>query len=203
MWWMKTIARAAAILLSMVMAGFIIAAESDERLPVITPEEGEDPDARHPAVLVFPRVIAGGSGDTVVQITNTSKSHVVPKIRWVPGNTTEGKSEPVMDPAAESETNPTATRPAANPPDDRSGSIVIFPKVIADGTRDTVIQITNTSKSLVVPNLKGLKAGEMVRNIADGKPVALLYETLRLLSEVMSDTPDVPTVGALGNRKAP
>jgi hypothetical protein len=28
---------------------------------------------------------------------------------------------------------------------DQSGSIVIFPKVIADGTRDTLIQITNTS----------------------------------------------------------
>jgi len=28
---------------------------------------------------------------------------------------------------------------------DQSGSIVIFPKVIADGTRDTIIQITNTS----------------------------------------------------------
>ena len=28
---------------------------------------------------------------------------------------------------------------------DQSGSIVIFPKVIADGSRDTLIQITNTS----------------------------------------------------------
>jgi len=28
---------------------------------------------------------------------------------------------------------------------DQSGSIVVFPKVIADGTRDTIIQITNTS----------------------------------------------------------
>lgn len=31
---------------------------------------------------------------------------------------------------------------------DRPGSIVLFPKVIADGTRDTVIQITNTSNSI-------------------------------------------------------
>src|SRR5882672_8787940 len=28
---------------------------------------------------------------------------------------------------------------------DQSGSIVIFPKVIADGTRDTIIELTNTS----------------------------------------------------------
>ena len=32
---------------------------------------------------------------------------------------------------------------------ERSGSILVFPKVIADGTRDTVIQISNTSNSLV------------------------------------------------------
>src|SRR5262249_53876008 len=31
----------------------------------------------------------------------------------------------------------------------RSSSILVFPKVIADGTRDTVIQITNTSNSVV------------------------------------------------------
>jgi len=35
---------------------------------------------------------------------------------------------------------------ASNPlSTDRSGSIVIFPKVIADGTRDTLIELTNTS----------------------------------------------------------
>ena len=32
---------------------------------------------------------------------------------------------------------------------ERSGSIVVFPKVIADGTRDTVIQLANTSNSMV------------------------------------------------------
>ena len=32
---------------------------------------------------------------------------------------------------------------------DRSASIVVFPKVISDGTRDTIIQITNTSNSMV------------------------------------------------------
>lgn len=32
---------------------------------------------------------------------------------------------------------------------DRSASILVFPKVIGDGTRDTIIQISNTSNSLV------------------------------------------------------
>ena len=32
---------------------------------------------------------------------------------------------------------------------DRSASILVFPKVIADGTRDTIIQISNTSNSVV------------------------------------------------------
>ena len=32
---------------------------------------------------------------------------------------------------------------------EKSASILVFPKVIADGTRDTVIQITNTSNSMV------------------------------------------------------
>ena len=32
---------------------------------------------------------------------------------------------------------------------ERSGSILVFPKVLADGTRDTIIQITNVSNSLV------------------------------------------------------
>jgi hypothetical protein len=32
---------------------------------------------------------------------------------------------------------------------EQSASIVVFPKVIADGTRDTIIQITNTSNSMV------------------------------------------------------
>jgi len=32
---------------------------------------------------------------------------------------------------------------------ERSASILVFPKVIADGTRDTIIQITNTSNSMV------------------------------------------------------
>jgi len=32
---------------------------------------------------------------------------------------------------------------------ERSGSIVVFPKVIVDGTRDTIIQLANTSNSMV------------------------------------------------------
>ena len=32
---------------------------------------------------------------------------------------------------------------------ERSASILVFPKVVADGTRDTIIQITNTSNSMV------------------------------------------------------
>ncbi|MFN8640742.1 MAG: hypothetical protein U0802_03445 [Candidatus Binatia bacterium] len=32
---------------------------------------------------------------------------------------------------------------------EKSSSILVFPKVISDGTRDTVIQITNTSNSMV------------------------------------------------------
>ena len=32
---------------------------------------------------------------------------------------------------------------------EKSASILVFPKVISDGTRDTVIQITNTSNSMV------------------------------------------------------
>ena len=32
---------------------------------------------------------------------------------------------------------------------EHSGSIVVFPKVIADATRDTIIQLTNTSNSVV------------------------------------------------------
>ena len=32
---------------------------------------------------------------------------------------------------------------------DQSASILVYPKVIADGTRDTIIQITNTSNSMV------------------------------------------------------
>jgi hypothetical protein len=32
---------------------------------------------------------------------------------------------------------------------ERSGSIIIFPKVVWDGTRDTIIQIANTSNNMV------------------------------------------------------
>src|ERR1700690_2375820 len=36
-----------------------------------------------------------------------------------------------------------------NPPTtEQSASILVFPKVIADGTRDTIIQITNTSNNM-------------------------------------------------------
>jgi hypothetical protein len=37
---------------------------------------------------------------------------------------------------------------------DRSGSIVIFPKVISDGTRDTIIKLTNTSNMSVLAECK-------------------------------------------------
>ena len=39
------------------------------------------------------------------------------------------------------------TRAGADVTSDRPGSIVIWPKVIADGTRDTLITLTNTSNS--------------------------------------------------------
>lgn len=42
-----------------------------------------------------------------------------------------------------------ATGAVAEVVTERSGSILVFPKVVADGTRDTVIQITNTSNSMV------------------------------------------------------
>jgi hypothetical protein len=41
------------------------------------------------------------------------------------------------------------TRAGADVTSDRPGSIVIWPKVIADGTRDTIITLTNTSNSTV------------------------------------------------------
>jgi hypothetical protein len=42
-----------------------------------------------------------------------------------------------------------ASGAAADVTTERSASIIVFPKVIADGTRDTIIQITNTSNSMV------------------------------------------------------
>jgi hypothetical protein len=42
-----------------------------------------------------------------------------------------------------------ASRAPADLTTEQSASILVFPKVIADGTRDTVIQITNTSNSMV------------------------------------------------------
>lgn len=43
----------------------------------------------------------------------------------------------------------TAAKPAAaKVTTERSASILVFPKVIADGTRDTIIQITNTSNNM-------------------------------------------------------
>lgn len=38
---------------------------------------------------------------------------------------------------------------AAQPSTDRGGSIVVFPKVIADGSSDTVLQLTNVSNNVV------------------------------------------------------
>ena len=40
------------------------------------------------------------------------------------------------------------TRAGADVSSDRPGSIVIWPKVVADGTRDTLITLTNTSNSM-------------------------------------------------------
>lgn len=40
-------------------------------------------------------------------------------------------------------------RAAAEVTTERSASILVFPKVVADGTRDTLIQISNTSNSMV------------------------------------------------------
>jgi hypothetical protein len=42
-----------------------------------------------------------------------------------------------------------ASAAAAQVTTERSASILVFPRVIADGTRDTIIQITNTSNSMV------------------------------------------------------
>lgn len=42
-----------------------------------------------------------------------------------------------------------ATGASADVTTDQSASLLIFPKIIADGTRDTIIQITNTSNSMV------------------------------------------------------
>jgi hypothetical protein len=47
---------------------------------------------------------------------------------------------------------PLARVASANPDDvsiERSGSIIIFPKVVWDGTRDTIIQIANTSNNML------------------------------------------------------
>jgi hypothetical protein len=43
----------------------------------------------------------------------------------------------------------TASAASAQVTTERSASILVFPKVIANGTRDTIIQITNTSNSMV------------------------------------------------------
>ena len=42
----------------------------------------------------------------------------------------------------------TAKPAAARVTTEQSASILVFPKVIADGTRDTIIQITNTSNNM-------------------------------------------------------
>lgn len=45
---------------------------------------------------------------------------------------------------------------------DQSASILVFPKVIADGTRDTLIQISNTSNSLVFMHCVYLDASPLI-----------------------------------------
>jgi hypothetical protein len=53
---------------------------------------------------------------------------------------------------------------------ERSASILVFPKVIADGTRDTIIQITNTSNSMVHAHCFYVNGGLTFPDGLDGIP---------------------------------
>jgi hypothetical protein len=53
---------------------------------------------------------------------------------------------------------------------ERSASILVFPKVIADGTRETVIQITNTSNSMVHAHCFYVNGGLTFPDGLDGIP---------------------------------
>jgi len=51
---------------------------------------------------------------------------------------------------------------------DRGGSIIAFPKVISDGTRDTLIQISNVSNSVVFAHCMYLDASPDIPNVPVG-----------------------------------
>jgi hypothetical protein len=53
---------------------------------------------------------------------------------------------------------------------EQSASILVFPKVIADGTRETVIQITNTSNAMVHAHCFYVNGGLTLPNGLDGIP---------------------------------
>lgn len=53
---------------------------------------------------------------------------------------------------------------------ERSASILVFPKVIADGTRETIIQITNTSNSMVHAHCFYTNGGLTLPDGLDGIP---------------------------------
>src|SRR5262249_18749940 len=52
----------------------------------------------------------------------------------------------------------------------RSASILVFPKVIADSSRDTIIQITNTSNSMVHAHCFYVNGGLTFPDGPDGIP---------------------------------
>lgn len=59
---------------------------------------------------------------------------------------------------------------AAEVTTERSASILVFPKVISDGTRDTIIQITNTSNSMVHAHCFYVNGGLTFPDGLDGEP---------------------------------
>jgi hypothetical protein len=61
-----------------------------------------------------------------------------------------------------------ASGAAADVTTDRSASIIVFPKVIADGTRDTIIQITNTSNSMVHAHCFYVNAAPVLPDLPPG-----------------------------------
>ena len=61
-----------------------------------------------------------------------------------------------------------ASGAAADVTTEQSASILVFPKVIADGTRDTIIQITNTSNSMVHAHCFYVNAAPVLRDEPPG-----------------------------------
>src|SRR5258706_14271580 len=51
---------------------------------------------------------------------------------------------------------------------DRGGSIIVFPKVISDGTRDTLIQISNLNNSVVFAHCMYLDASPEIPGLPVG-----------------------------------